>query len=60
MGDEVRIAVSDINGREVLSKQVSEAATITIDVSNLPAGVYILSAIDNSKTLAPVRFVIQH
>jgi hypothetical protein len=60
VGEELRMKVIDVNGREVLSNQVTGDATILIDVSKLPAGLHTLSAIGKSKTLAPVKFVVQH
>ncbi len=61
VGDDARVEITDIDGRVVYSNQVpKDATTLLIDVSNLPAGIYILSAIGNSKILAPVKFVVQH
>ncbi len=50
-------SVMDINGREVLKGNFSGNSQNKIDVSELPAGTYILRTLDNSGAMKNVQFV---
>lgn len=50
-------SVMDINGREIMKGNFSGNAQNKIDVSELPAGTYILCTLDNSGSVQNVQFV---
>ncbi|MFN0047918.1 MAG: T9SS type A sorting domain-containing protein, partial [Cytophagales bacterium] len=53
MKGDISLSLTDLMGMEVIKKVVSsggEASTIKLEVSNLPASVYVLKVLNNSKS----------
>jgi hypothetical protein len=56
----MQLKVTDVNGKIVYSKKVSSIGTIleeSINMQNLPKGIYILSVIYNSRDIQTVKIV---
>ena len=52
-----QLSITNLNGRELITQPISEPKTV-IDISDLPAGVYIVK-LTNNKTVEVWKFVRQ-
>ena len=61
VADDLQVKITDLNGIIVLMDKIpAGAASLTLDSTKLPAGVYLCSVSGGSKPFAPLKFVVQH